>query len=133
MEILCQIHDVASSQYRREAIDDESLREVDFYLVSSTQGEARCEVKLMGKGNPESADAVVARGSKVFVASTLSALNKKQLDQRGVLWTELQTPNGFVRFGKTLTELEIDHIEISPDDDHSDLILTLTEYFVSLV
>lgn len=34
----------------------------------------------MGKGNPESADAVIARDSKVFVADKLSDLNKKQLD-----------------------------------------------------
>ena len=33
----------------------------------------------MGKGNPESADAVIARGSKVFIADKPSNTNKRQL------------------------------------------------------
>jgi hypothetical protein len=30
-----------------------------------------CEVKLTGKGNPESADVIIARDSNIFVADTL--------------------------------------------------------------
>ena len=55
-------------------------REIDFYLVNNNQN-YKCEVKLMGKGNPESADAVIARDSKIFVADKISDLNKNQLDK----------------------------------------------------
>lgn len=63
----------------------------------------------MGKGNPESADAVIARDSKVFVADKLSDLNKSQLDHRGVLWVELRSANGFRRFEEVLKVLQIPH------------------------
>ena len=66
------------------------VREVDFDLKNGNE-KFRCEVKLMGKGNPESADAVIARDSKVFVADKLSDLNKEQLDERGVEWVELRS------------------------------------------
>ena len=35
----------------------------------------------MGKGNPESADAIIARNTNVFVADTLSTQNKNQCDE----------------------------------------------------
>ncbi|MEJ7700895.1 MAG: hypothetical protein WKF71_14795 [Pyrinomonadaceae bacterium] len=44
----------------------------------------------MGKGNPESADAVIARDSRVFVADKLSDMNKRQLNSRKVDWIELR-------------------------------------------
>ena len=119
MEVLCALHDVNPSRYRRMSIDDAPLREVDFYLVDSDGREAKCEVKLMGSGNPESADTFIARESKVFVASNLSDLNKQQFNDMGVLWTELQSANGFVRFGKTLAQLGIPHRPLHPTGDHS--------------
>ncbi len=65
-------------------------REVDFKLYSIDGKEIRCEVKLMGKGNPESADAVIARNSDIFIADTLSEQNKKQLEFLNVAWIELK-------------------------------------------
>ena len=38
----------------------------------------------MGKGNPESADATIARDSDIFVADTLSEQNWNQLAARGI-------------------------------------------------
>ena len=122
MEVLCTVHEVGPSWYRQKSIDDTPLREVDFYLVAADGDEAKCEVKLMGRGNPESADAVIARASEVFVASTLSETNKTQLDADGIHWTELQSPNGFVRFGKTLADLGIPHVDLDPDTDHTNRI-----------
>lgn len=65
-------------------------REIDFKLYDVERKEYKCEVKLMGFGNPESADVVIARNSDVFIADTLSTQNKNQLNQRGVLWLELK-------------------------------------------
>lgn len=66
-------------------------REVDFkpYNVDKSK-EYRVEVKLMGKGNPESADAVIARDSHIFIANTLSEQNKRQLKALGIEFLELK-------------------------------------------
>ena len=63
----------------------------------------------MGRGNPESADAVIARDSKVFVADKLSDTNKKQLTSLKVEWVELRNKKGFQRFEKVLSNLKIPH------------------------
>ncbi|MDY5949744.1 MAG: CfrBI family restriction endonuclease [Helicobacter sp.] len=66
-------------------------REVDFKLYNVDKSkEYRVEVKLMGKGNPESADAVIARDSHIFIADTLSEQNKKQLKALGIEFLELK-------------------------------------------
>lgn len=59
-------------------------REVDYKLIDENGKAYRIEVKLMGKGNPESADATIARDSDIFVADTLSEQNCNQLKSRNV-------------------------------------------------
>jgi hypothetical protein len=71
----------------------------------------------MGRGNPESADAVIARDSKVFVADKLSDTNKKQLDSLDVEWVELRSKDGFQRFKKVLENLDIPHNELIKNID----------------
>ena len=116
MLTLCAIFNVPKENYdvkikRKTANEDDFLREIDFYLrkdqINSSQ--FKCEVKLMGHGNPESADAVIARDSSVFVADKLSDTNKKQLNSLKVKWVELRSENGFMRFGDVLTDLGIPH------------------------
>ena len=91
---LCKLCRVPSEFYNVENfIKDNSKefdREVDFKLYGANRQEYKCEVKLMGSGNPESADMVIARNSDVFVADTLSTQNKNQLNRLGVLWLELK-------------------------------------------
>ena len=66
-------------------------REVDFKLYNFDKSkEYRVEVKLMGKGNPESADVVIARDSHIFIADTLSEQNKRQLESLGIEFLELK-------------------------------------------
>ncbi len=84
----------ASSAYRRE---------VDFKLIGP-EGGVKCEVKLMGKGNPESADAVYSRDTHVFIADKLSDLVRNQLDDNNIKWVELSS-GGFRKFGKVLSDL----------------------------
>ena len=119
MESLCRLFSVDERYFTRSLADDGSLREVDFYLLLPEGNRAKCEVKLMGSGNPESADAVIARDSRVFVASTLSDTNTTQLDSLGVLWTELQTRNGFLRFQETLMQLGIPHSVLPAKADYT--------------
>ena len=109
METLCRLFGVEPRYFTRALADDDSLREVDYFLIPTHGRRAKCEVKLMGQGNPEGADAIHARDTDVFVASTLSDTNKRQLDEAGVLWTELQVEDGFLRFQKTLEAFSIPH------------------------
>jgi len=112
MLALCNLFSVRPENYdmrqkKADALADVE-REVDFFL---TQGDKRykCEVKLMGKGNPESGDAVIARASNVFIADTLSETNIKQLNSLGIEWAHLNAENGFLRFGDILKRLNIAH------------------------
>ncbi len=66
----------------------------------------------MGKGKPESADAVIARDSKVFVADKPSEMNKRQLNSLKVNWVELRSENGFQKFAEVLDNLDIPHGEM---------------------
>ncbi len=96
MLTLCHLFKVSPQYYTLGSLTSEK-REVDFVLLGGDR-QFFCEVKLMGKGNPESADAVVARDSHLFVADTLSERNKAQLQERGVAWVELSAPNGYQQF-----------------------------------
>lgn len=107
MQVLCKLYSVPDENYELTGLSNEQ-REVDFYLIDNTN-RYLCEVKLMGKGNPESADATIARDSDVFVADKLSDLNKQQLTERGVRWIELRSPNGYKKFEVILQELNIPH------------------------
>ncbi len=118
MITLCKIFGLSNDYYKIKAsggkkiVDTDFEREIDFYLCSpKLKKEYKCEVKLMGRGNPESADAVIARDSKVFVADKLSDLNKKQLNSLGVEWVELH--DGYKRFDKVLSNLKIPHSKFS--------------------
>jgi hypothetical protein len=115
MVTLCKLFSVPVELYDQRLLPP-SMREVDFYLLDPTKGEFfRCEVKLMGKGNPESADAVIARDSRVFVADKLSDLNKHQLTDRNVEWVELRSDRGFLRFGTVLNNLGIPFTPFTDD------------------
>lgn len=108
METLCRLYKVPEENYSRHDATHQSEREVDFYLLKGGD-RYTCEVKLMGKGNPESADGAFARESKIFIADTLSDKNQKQLDKKGVLWIMLRSDAGFRRFKSILETLGIDH------------------------
>ena len=119
MLTLCKIYGVGEDNYKisiksKTKSKTDFVREIDFYLVNNGQN-YKCEVKLMGKGNPESADAVIARDSKVFVADKLSDTNKKQLNSLKVEWVELRDHNGYKRFKKVLENLNIPPVDFDGD------------------
>lgn len=130
METLCKLYSVPAESYRvhsRNVRDVKSFdREVDFYLAVGEK-EFKSEVKLMGVGNPEGADAAIARASDVFVADTLSDTNKKQLDSRGVEWVELRSDHGFRRFKTVLENLQIPHEELDEENLESKINSILEE------
>ncbi len=118
METLCLLYGVDKENYSitykgtQAQFDGNFEREIDFFLIKD-DNHYKCEVKLMGNGNPESADAVIARGSKVFVGDKLSVTNKAQLDSLGVEWVMLREENGFKRFKTVLENLNIPHTDLN--------------------
>lgn len=120
MQTLCMLYGLSDKNYsvtnRTKDQTADFLREVDFYLING-QEQYKCEVKLMGKGNPESADAVIARASKVFVADKLSETNIRQLNSLEVEWVELRNEVGFRRFETVLDNLEIPHSDLPKNID----------------
>ncbi|BBM88473.1 hypothetical protein COTS27_00153 [Spirochaetota bacterium] len=121
METICRLYNVPAENYdsskiKRNASAKNSIqREVDFYLIKGDNS-YKCEVKLMGKGNPESADAAIARDSKIFIADKLSDTNKMQLDRKQIKWVELRSHQGFRKFSNILKELNIPYTELPSDD-----------------
>ncbi len=114
---LCKLCGVPEQNINNEIFHrDETLdfdREVDYKLIDNTGEVKRVEVKLMGRGNPESADAVIARDSQIFIADTLSEQNKSQLSSLGVKYLELKNNIHIVEdFKSILRELNIPCSEI---------------------
>ena len=114
MIALCALFKVPKKYYDQRNLP-ESQRESDFYLFDDIGKDYPGEVKLMGKGNPESADAVYARDSRFLVANKLSDTNKQQMDSAGILWVELQIENGYRRFEEVLRALSIPYQPFSGD------------------
>ena len=119
MKTLCKLYSVSEENYNSKFVKDNAKgfdREIDFYLINEGK-EFMCEVKLMGSGNPESADAVIARATNIFVADKLSIQNKNQLDHLGINWVEMRSENGFKRFKGALEKLDIPHKDLSGNFD----------------
>ncbi len=117
MITMCKLFKVPKNNYsvkiKGKKINNEDFeREIDFYLLSG-KNQFKCEVKLMGSGNPESADVVIARGSRVFIADKLSETNKKQLNSLGVEWVELRSEQNLNKFQKVLEKLLIPNEKFS--------------------
>ncbi len=134
MITLCKLYNVQTENYSikprtKKIKKGEVNREIDFFLRKGNT-KYKCEVKLMGKGNPESADAVIARDSAVFVADKLSNQNKAQLKQLNVEWVELRNDEGFKRFKIVLENLEIPHSELGDIDIEEKLNEIFDEIFV---
>ena len=105
MKALCKLYRVPKENYRSQSRSNDE-REIDFWLINN-KAHYKCEVKLMGKGNPESADAGLARGSHVFIADKLSEKFKKEFDRLCVFWVELNSEERFLQFENILKSLKI--------------------------
>lgn len=132
MLTLCKLYKVDECYYNAEHfVRNRKLafdREIDFYLKKNGK-QYKCEVKLMGQGNPESADAIIARDSDVFVADTLSDQNKNQCDSLGVSWVALKDPEGYKRFKLILERFDIPYTDYAGTDLNSDLETILNTLF----
>lgn len=132
MLTLCKLYQVPESNYdAKHFVKDKGKkvdREIDFYLLER-DNKYLCEVKLMGKGNPESADAIIARGTNIFVADTLSQQNKNQCDELGIHWIALRDNEGYKKFQNILEILKIPHLDYigNLDDDLQKILSELLD------
>jgi len=105
---LCRVYQLDEKNYHAWDMPDEAdfNRETDFYIVDNRGRKHKIEMKMMGRGNPEGADSLYARGTKIFIADTLSETNKKQCDKNNVFWIELKDL-GWKKFEEVMKALEI--------------------------
>ncbi len=78
----------------------------------------------MGKGNPESADAIFAREPDIFVADKLSEKNKAQADNLKVEWVQLREHNGYLKFLDILKKLNVPYSKVKGNlDERLNIVL----------
>jgi len=131
MDTLCELYQVPLANRTGTFIKDIKKnvdREVDYYLIDNNGNKHRCEVKLMGRGNPESADAIFARSSEIFIADTLSKQNKNQAEKLGVAWVALREQGGYRQFAEALERFNIPYIDYcgALDADLDRILLGIT-------
>lgn len=114
MRTLCKLFDVEEKYYSGKG-QKPSRREIDFYIIDPTGNYHKTEVKLMGRGNPESADVIFARETEIFIGDVLSDTNKYQLDKANVLWISLNEKKGYKRFASILDYYNIPHNDAPAD------------------
>ena len=117
MMTLCALFQVPTKYYDQKNLPN-SVRESDFYLFDPNRVACRCEVKLMGKGNPEGPDSAFARSSSLLVGRKISKKMKGQMDKANIYWVELRVEDGWRKFEKILNELSV---TCKPYPDHRDL------------
>lgn len=113
---LCRLLQVPEENYNQQSdmIPETPLREVDYWIMDD-QIAHKCEVKLMGGGNPENADVLFARDTEIFVADRLSNINKQQLDEAGIKWTAMDDGGTLEQFADTLDHFGIQNTRFSGD------------------
>ncbi len=108
MDTICFLIGVSRENYFYKGLSDQK-REVDFHFINRDGKDIRCEIKLMGKGNPESADAAFARGTDILIADSLSLATKTQLTLRNIQWVELRSEKGFRTLSQVLSHYGVPH------------------------
>lgn len=125
MAALCLLHQV-DRRFWRLAEPNEFPHQIDFVLMSHGK-QYLCEVKLMGKGNPESAKAAHAHDASLLVADRLSDQAKQSLAKNNIEWVELAQPSGYQRFGPALDHFNIPHTQPTNLTHLDDIITSAIE------
>ena len=119
MRVLCSLYGVKTHHPASDA--DGFDREVDYVIVDDNGKVIKCEVKLMGKGNPESADASLARDADLFVTNTLGDTIRRELNKRDIPFVIMQ--GGWINeFGATLDKLGVSHTGLDKSVDLAETV-----------
>lgn len=107
MLTLCKILKVPSQYYENPDEILNSNRQIDFFFKKNRKI-INCEIKLMGKGNPESFDAALARDTHIFIANKISDKGKEEMKKNNVYYLEFRDNNNLIEdFAKILDAFEI--------------------------
>ena len=109
MMVLCRMFNVPDANWAKVP-PKVYAHEIDFVLQSPGR-RCLCEVKMVGRGNPESAKAAPAHDAGLLVADWLSDQQRGVLNGEGIAWVSLADKDGWQRFGKVLDEYDIPHTE----------------------
>ncbi|MXX80461.1 MAG: CfrBI family restriction endonuclease [Chloroflexi bacterium] len=120
LQSLCALYEL-DEQYHRGGIEKDNRYQVD-YMLHRSGVEYRCEVKLNGKGNPESVTSAIARDPRILFADFISEQNREKLDSSGIAWIDFSDQRGFRRFRDALLRFKIPHTD-PPNLDRLDDIL----------
>ena len=120
MKTLCALFSV-SNDYWRQSEPDDARHQIDFMLLRSGRP-IRCEIKLMGRGNPEGFKAAMPNDAQLLVADHLSDQARTTLTKNRVQWVALAEPQGYRRFGQVLDAFNIPHSDPRPLSELDDIL-----------
>lgn len=117
MDIITKLLDIPEDNYFFKDDEDspESIRETDFFFVTDSEDILPVEIKLMGRGNPESADGAIARDVNIFFYH-LSDNNKEILSDKGIDYIEMCNGETLTQLYDILDKYSIGYDEFSGDD-----------------
>lgn len=126
LQCLCLLFDV-DPRYHRGGVKKDNRYQVD-YMLQRSGVEYRCEVKLNGRGNPESVTSAIARDPRILLADWVSKQNEEKLNASAIAWVNFSETLGYRRFGDVLDRYAIPHTtpdDLSRLDDILDRVLPL--------
>ncbi len=109
LQTLCLLYGI-DGRYHRKAMKKDSRYQVD-YMLQRRGVEYRCEVKLNGRGNPESVTSAIARDPRILLADWISDQNREKLNASDIAWIDFSDQRGFRRFADVLDKFQIPHSE----------------------
>ena len=127
MRTLSTLYGLQDEQFR-SGLKKDGRYQVDF-LIQHSGVECPCEVKLNGRGNPESVTAAIARNPRILLADHISSQNREKLDSMSIAWVDFSEDGGFRGFGRALRKFGFTFVEpqdLSDLDRIFDRILPLT-------
>jgi len=111
METFAKLLEIDERNYiTQEEEKPDTTRETDFFFVDDDGKTISVEIKLMGRGNPESADGAIARNSEIFFAYKLSESNKRNLtENQNIHYVEFSSGECVDQLQEILNEYNIDY------------------------
>ncbi len=116
MLTLAKLYQVPAIHYAGTAMAAKT-EDVSFCFISRSGVELRCELKLMGKGNPESTESIFSDNSNIVIVDKASETERCELHQFRKHWVELGVAEGYKRMFTVFTYLDIPCSEFDGDLD----------------
>ena len=123
MRVLCALFSVDRERHRA-AKHKEFAAQID-YVLKGIDELKLVEVKVSGKGNPETAKAAVAHKAALYVGDRIGETSRRILEEEEIEWVELGARLGYQRFGRALEAFDIPHQTPENLDDLDSILDTI--------